>query len=104
MVLGLDGVDRVVDGALHHRDVDRGRRRCAPRRAGHSGEHGHRGQIPVRDLRRPSGARLRDGTGGRNRVCASCEQRSSQRGGEGHAEQPPASIATDLRCIDRSRA
>jgi hypothetical protein len=103
-MLGLDGVDRVVDGTFHHRDVDRGGRRCASRGPWHSGEHGHGGEIPVRDLGRPSGARLREGTGGGNRVRISREQRSGDHGGDDHAEQPPAMITMDVRCIDRSRA
>ena len=38
IVLRLDGVDRVVDGALHHPHVDLGRRRCSTRRPGHTDE------------------------------------------------------------------
>ena len=48
MVLRLDRIDRVVDGALGHPHVDLQGRRCSSRRARERDERVHRDPVPVR--------------------------------------------------------
>ena len=59
MMLRLGRIERVVYGALHHPHVDLERRRCSACRSGEHDERAHRDPVPLRDLVRPYGARLR---------------------------------------------